>query len=184
MSAAPGCHCPKITVSSFLKHPCCNNRFIRQHQARLASTQCGSPRLSNSKFATGTPFHNTPSNGHRCSAFFKFGKSNEYKGDGEGGGQNRESYSAEDVEYYFNYSGILAERGSYDTMENMLDAGIAPVDILLLLASSEGDTPKVVELLSAGATIDIKDLEGKTPMDLAKTSEVKEALQNPEPATV
>ena len=80
MSAAPGCHCPKITVSSFLKHPCCNNRFIRQHQARLASTQCGSPRLSNSKFATGTPFHSTPSNGHRCSAFFKFGKSNEYKG--------------------------------------------------------------------------------------------------------
>ena len=40
----------------------------------------------------------------------------------------------------------------------MLDsaAGIAPVDILLLLASSEGDTPKVVELLAAGATVDIK----------------------------
>lgn len=37
-------------------------------------------------------------------------------------------------------------------------AGIAPVDILLLLASSEGDAPKVVELLSAGATIDIKVL--------------------------
>ena len=80
MSAAPGCHCAKITVSSFLKHPCCNNRFIRQQQARLASTQCGSPRLFNSKFATGTAFHNAPSNGHKCSAFFNFGKSNEYKG--------------------------------------------------------------------------------------------------------
>lgn len=42
-------------------------------------------------------------------------------GDGEGGGQNRQSYSAEDVEYYFNYSGILAERGSYDTMEDLID---------------------------------------------------------------
>lgn len=183
MSAAPGCHCGhKLTVSSFLKHPCNNNRFIRQQQARLASTQCGSPRLSNSKFATGTAFHNTPSNGHRCSAFFKFGKSNEYKGDGEGGGQNRQSYSAEDVEYYFNYSGILAERGSYDTMENLIEAGIEPVDILLLLASSEGDTPKVVELLAAGANSNIKDLDGKTPTDLAKTAEVKEALQSPQTA--
>ena len=81
MSAAPGCH--KITVSTFLKHPCCNNRFIRQQAARLASTQCGSPRLSSSKFASGTQMQNAPSNGHKCSAFFKFGKSkdSEYKGD-------------------------------------------------------------------------------------------------------
>lgn len=35
-------------------------------------------------------------------------------------------------------------------------AGIEPVDILLLLASSEGDTPKVVELLAAGANSNIK----------------------------
>ena len=50
-------------------------------------------------------------------------------GDGEGGGQNRESYSAEDVEYYFNYSGILAERGSYDTMENMLEGKLVKCSI-------------------------------------------------------
>ena len=42
-------------------------------------------------------------------------------GDGEGGGASRNDYSAEDVEYYFNYSGILAEQGSYDSMENLLD---------------------------------------------------------------
>lgn len=42
-------------------------------------------------------------------------------GDGEGGGGSREDYSAEDVEYYFNYSGILAERGSYDQLEDLLD---------------------------------------------------------------
>ena len=33
---------------------------------------------------------------------------------------------------------------------------MAPVDILLLLASSEGDEPKVVELLAAGASTEIK----------------------------
>ena len=80
MSAAPGC--AKITVSTFLKHPCsCNNRFIRQHAARLASAQSGSPRLNGGKFATGTQLQNSASNGHKCSAFFKFGKSkDEYKG--------------------------------------------------------------------------------------------------------
>jgi len=41
-------------------------------------------------------------------------------GDGEGGGAKREDYTEEDVEYYFNYSGILAERGSYDTLEDLI----------------------------------------------------------------
>ncbi len=41
-------------------------------------------------------------------------------GDGEGGGAKREDYTEEDVEYYFNYSGILAERGSYDTLEELI----------------------------------------------------------------
>ena len=35
-------------------------------------------------------------------------------------------------------------------------AGMAPCDILLLLSSSEGDAPKVTELLAAGAYSDIK----------------------------
>ena len=34
------------------------------------------------------------------------------------------------------------------------------------------------------ACLPFQDLEGKTPLDLAKTSEVKEALQSPETATV
>lgn len=183
MSAAPGCH--KITVSTFLKHPCCNNRFIRQQAARLASTQCGSPRLSSSKFASGTQLQNTSSNGHKCSAFFKFGKSkdSEYRGDGEGGGAKREDYTEEDVEYYFNYSGILAERGSYDTLEDLLKSGLAPVDILLLLASSEGDAPKVIELIAAGANLDTKGLDGKTALEIAKGPEVAEVLKKPEIAT-
>lgn len=35
-------------------------------------------------------------------------------------------------------------------------ADLAPVDILLLLASSEGDAPKVIELIAAGANLDTK----------------------------
>ena len=35
-------------------------------------------------------------------------------------------------------------------------AEVEPVDILLLLASSEGDAPKVAELLAAGASTDVK----------------------------
>ncbi len=38
----------------------------------------------------------------------------------------------------------------------MIAAGLAPVDILLLLASSEGDAPKVIELIAAGANLDTK----------------------------
>ncbi len=35
-------------------------------------------------------------------------------------------------------------------------ADLAPVDILLLLASSEGDAPKVIELIAAGANLETK----------------------------
>ena len=38
----------------------------------------------------------------------------------------------------------------------MFAAGMAPCDILLLLSSSEGDAPKVAELLAAGAHIGTK----------------------------
>ena len=81
MAAAPACFGHHTTVASFLRHPCSNNRFIRQHAARLASSKCSSPRVNSSKYLTGTHLQNTSSNGHRCSAFFKFGKSkDEYKG--------------------------------------------------------------------------------------------------------
>ena len=38
----------------------------------------------------------------------------------------------------------------------MLGADIHPVDILLLWAASENDTPKVAELLRAGADVSAK----------------------------
>jgi hypothetical protein len=54
---------------------------------------------------------------------------------------------------------------------------VDPVDVLLLMAASENDSPKVEELLAAGANIYIADNKGKSPMDLASKPEVKEMLQ-------
>lgn len=41
--------------------------------------------------------------------------------------------------------------GTYDKMERLLAQGAHPVDILLLLAASEGDHRKIEELVRAGA---------------------------------
>ena len=47
-------------------------------------------------------------------------------------------------------------QGTYDRMDAMLGADIHPVDILLLWAAAENDTPKVAELLRAGADVSAK----------------------------
>lgn len=63
--------------------------------------------------------------------------------------------------------GMLAVEGSYSKMEALLNQNIHPVDILLMLAASEGDKPKLEELLRAGAKYDIKDAAGRTALDRA-----------------
>lgn len=52
-----------------------------------------------------------------------------------------------------------------------------PVDLLLLMASSENDLPKVEELLRSGADPTVKDLNGKTAIELCEKPEVKDALE-------
>jgi ankyrin repeat protein len=54
---------------------------------------------------------------------------------------------------------------------------LEPVDLLLLMACSENDAPKVEELLRAGADTNVKDLEGKSPMELCTKDEIKELLR-------
>ena len=54
------------------------------------------------------------------------------------GSQGRDDYEAEDVEYYFNYMGILADEGSNDRMDALVEAGKHPIDIILLFAAAEG----------------------------------------------
>lgn len=78
---------------------------------------------------------------------------------------------------YFNYMGMLAVEGTYDKMEALLSEKIHPVDILLLMAASEGDKPKIEELLRAGANYTVKDADGKTALDRA-SDETKEFILN------
>ncbi|KAF2318471.1 hypothetical protein GH714_008028 [Hevea brasiliensis] len=78
-------------------------------------------------------------------------------------------------ENYFNYMGMLAVEGSYDKMEALLSQNIHPVDILLMLAASEGDKPKIEELLRAGASYTVKDTDGRTALDRAN-EEIREFI--------
>lgn len=82
------------------------------------------------------------------------------------------------LQQYFNYMGMLAVEGSYDKMEKLLSQNIHPVDILLIMASSEGDKPKIEELLRAGANYTVKDADGRTALDRAASDEIKDFILN------
>eukprot|EP01023_Acetabularia_acetabulum_P035273 TRINITY_DN3326_c0_g1_i2.p3 TRINITY_DN3326_c0_g1~~TRINITY_DN3326_c0_g1_i2.p3 ORF type:complete len:166 (-),score=29.82 TRINITY_DN3326_c0_g1_i2:507-1004(-) len=111
-------------------------------------------------------------------AIFKFGKfGDNAKSAGMYGSQSREDYGYDDVEQYFNYMGMLATEGSYDTVTEMMQSGLEAVDILLLWACQENDVPKVEELLAAGAHVDCKNNKEKTPMEITTKEEIKELLQ-------
>ncbi|XP_016717409.2 protein LHCP TRANSLOCATION DEFECT [Gossypium hirsutum] len=118
-----------------------------------------------------------PSNGSRTQCWFKFGKNGvDAEGAGIYGSQKRDDFDKDDVEQYFNYMGMLAVEGSYDKMEALLNQNIHPVDILLMLAASEGDQPKIEELLRAGAVYDVKDADGRTAVDRAVNEEIKDFI--------
>ncbi|XP_057951000.1 protein LHCP TRANSLOCATION DEFECT [Malania oleifera] len=120
-----------------------------------------------------------PSNGSRAMCWFKFGKSGvDAEGAGIYGSQSRDDFDRDDVEQYFNYMGMLAVEGSYDKMEALLSLNIHPVDILLMMASSEGDMPKVEELLRAGASYTVKDADGQTALERAASSEIRDFILN------
>ncbi|XWS09828.1 hypothetical protein CRYUN_Cryun39dG0023100 [Craigia yunnanensis] len=118
-----------------------------------------------------------PSNGSRTQCWFKFGKNGvDAEGAGIYGSQSRDDFDRDDVEQYFNYMGMLAVEGTYDKMEALLNQNIHPVDILLMLAASEGDKPKIEELLRAGAGCDVKDADGCTALDRAVNEEIKDFI--------
>ncbi|XP_021755820.1 protein LHCP TRANSLOCATION DEFECT-like [Chenopodium quinoa] len=114
-----------------------------------------------------------PTNGGRAKCWFKFNA----EGAGIYGSQSRDDFDRDDVEQYFNYMGMLAVEGTYDKMEALLNQNIHPVDILLLMAASEGDQPKIEELLKAGAKYDVKDADGRTALDRA-SDEIREFILN------
>ncbi|KAF5177668.1 Lhcp translocation defect [Thalictrum thalictroides] len=118
-----------------------------------------------------------PTNGSKTKCWFKFGKNGvDAEGAGIYGSQKRDDFDKDDVEQYFNYMGMLAVEGSYDKMEAMLSLNIHPVDILLMMAASEGDKPKIEELLRAGASYTVKDADGRTAIDRAPDEEIKEFI--------
>eukprot|EP00199_Chlamydomonas_sp_CCMP681_P003170 CAMPEP_0119101148 /NCGR_PEP_ID=MMETSP1180-20130426/273_1 /TAXON_ID=3052 ORGANISM="Chlamydomonas cf sp, Strain CCMP681" /NCGR_SAMPLE_ID=MMETSP1180 /ASSEMBLY_ACC=CAM_ASM_000741 /LENGTH=170 /DNA_ID=CAMNT_0007085211 /DNA_START=44 /DNA_END=556 /DNA_ORIENTATION=- len=110
--------------------------------------------------------------------FFKFGK-NGFGAEAAGivGSQGRDEYTYDDVEQYFNYMGFLAEEGTYDRMEALLKSGLHPIDVILVLACMENDTPKVGEILNAGADVRIKSTDGRTPLEIATKADVQALLQ-------
>ncbi|KAL7130994.1 hypothetical protein ABFS83_13G169400 [Erythranthe nasuta] len=118
-----------------------------------------------------------PSCGSRTTCWFRFGKNGvDAEGAGIYGSQARDDFDRDDVEQYFNYMGMLAVEGTYDKMEALLNQKIHPVDILLLMAASEGDLPKIEELLRAGANYSVKDADGRTALDRASTPEIKDFI--------
>ncbi|XP_062077763.1 protein LHCP TRANSLOCATION DEFECT [Humulus lupulus] len=120
-----------------------------------------------------------PSNGSRAKCWFKFGKNGvDAEGAGIYGSQSRDDFDRDDVEQYFNYMGMLAVEGTYDKMEALLSLNIHPVDILLMMAASEGDKPKIEELLRAGAKYDVKDGDGRTAIERAQSDETKDFILN------
>jgi ankyrin repeat protein len=74
--------------------------------------------------------------------------------------------------------GMLAVEGSYDKMNALLSQNIHPVDILLMMAASEGDKPKIEELLRAGANYTVKDVDGRTALDRAASDEIKDFVRS------
>ncbi|KAF3620320.1 protein LHCP TRANSLOCATION DEFECT [Capsicum chacoense] len=117
-----------------------------------------------------------PSCGSRTTCWFNFRQNAETAG--VYGSQNRDDFDRDDVEQYFNYMGMLAVEGTYDKMEALLSQNIHPVDILLLLASTEGDLPKIEELLRAGADYTVKDADGRTALERAANDDIKNFIVN------
>ena len=77
---------------------------------------------------------------------------------------------------------MLAVDGTYARLDRMKSAGLAAVDLLLLMAAGEDDAPKVAEMLRAGADTNVKDIDGKTAAELAKNEQVLELLRDPSKA--
>lgn len=117
------------------------------------------------------------SNGGTTCALFKFGK----KGEDEAGIYGRSALQKEDfdqteMENYFNYTGRLADEGTYETFDRYVKSDLHPADVILIWASEEGDLPKVQEILDAGGDPTVKDLNGKTAFDMARDDETKAIL--------
>ncbi|CAL1384571.1 unnamed protein product [Linum trigynum] len=162
--------------------PCTSIAHLHRFSSKHPNPRSSAPKLASSFLGLQNrgswvrPCSIGPSNGSRVKCWFKFGKNGvDAEGAGIYGSQARDDFDRDDVEQYFNYMGMLAVEGTYDKMEALLSQNIHPVDILLMLAASEGDKPKLEELLRAGASYNVKDVDGRTALDRA-SEEIKEFI--------
>lgn len=94
-------------------------------------------------------------------------------------GEQRSDYEYQDADDYFNCMGMLAAEGTYDRLEEWSDAGVHPIDMILLMACEENDAPKVEEVLYAGAHPTVEDPRnpGQTPMDVSTDPDILAMLK-------
>eukprot|EP00890_Picochlorum_soloecismus_P006436 jgi/Picsp_1/6794/NSC_04133-R1_protein len=113
-----------------------------------------------------------------CNAMFGSSSVNskfEYK---DAKGEKRGDYEYQDADDYFCCSGLLAAEGTYDRLEAWTDAGVHPIDMILIMACVENDGPKVEEVLDAGAQASVKDpRDGNTPVELCTDPDIKAMLE-------
>ena len=165
-----------ILCSKAAAHPSSSRAALVQPRAAIVASMA--PRSNNNSSNKTCSSSNQRKHSNVTARFFKFGK-NGMGSEAAGiyGAQGRDDYSEDDVEHYFNYMGMLAVEGTYDRMYAMQASGLAPVDVLLIMAAQENDLPKVEELLAAGADARVQDDKGKTPAQLATKAEVQAALE-------
>ncbi|CAI9773446.1 unnamed protein product [Fraxinus pennsylvanica] len=166
-----------LQLSCFLSRPTnSSSTWSTAYFSKLNSKFLGSPRTKTLGWCR--PMTRLgPSSGSRTTCWFKFGKNGvDAEGAGIYGSQTRDDFDRDDVEQYFNYMGMLAVEGTYDKMEALLNQNIHPVDILLMMAASEGDKPKIEELLRAGADYTVKDSEGRSALEKAASDEIKDFI--------
>jgi hypothetical protein len=129
-------------------------------------------------FCTGRPIRHCVTNGCKAHAFFRFGKGgDDAEKAGVYGNLTRDDFDFVEMEQYFNYTGRLAVEQNYDSYNKYKGSGVHPVDVILFWAAEEGDLPKVEEVLRAGADPTVKDLNGKTALELAKDPDTRQAIE-------
>jgi hypothetical protein len=160
-----------IIVSS--SSACCHHRRVVvsvQKNKKLVGHAVATSHLKNNVTRRGRSAQHI-----RCQSFFNFNNNN--NNGSTSNGLSRSDFDFQEVEDYFNYMGMLAAEGNYDRLDTLVASGVEPIDLLLLMACSENDTPKVEEVLAAGADVTVKNPgDGKTPMDLCTKEEIKEML--------
>lgn len=131
-------------------------------------------------FFAGAALKKKACNGCKVTAFFKFGKNGaDSKSAGIYGSiSKRDDYDRVEMQNYFDYTGRLAVEGNYDSFNKYEANGMHPADVILLWACEEGDLPKIEELLSVGADVNVKDLNGKTTFELATNDEIRAVLKS------